>query len=139
MKNWLALIGTLMVIVVTVFVAAGKASHRHMESLSCGESLLSIGYATRLWAADHDGRLPAEFQSASNQLRSPQILICPGDHARQPAVSWASWTTNQCSYEIVSPGLTVTNRKNIFIRCKIHEFVVYADGSVFDGLRQITR
>jgi hypothetical protein len=140
MKNWLILIGTLFAAVVTIFVFASRMSHRHMQSIQCGDSMIGIGYAARLWAAEHQDRLPPDFRSMAAELRSPQLLICPGDDTgRQPALTWASLTPGHSSYEMVNGNLSVTNGRTLYIRCQVHGYSLMANGTVFDGARKITR
>ena len=46
--------------------------------------------------------------------------------------NWATFTANNCSYEIVAPGIYKTNTNVVFLRCKIHGYVGYSDGRVLD-------
>jgi hypothetical protein len=131
---------SLVVAVVLVGIAiAFPALKRHEESVQCGNYMASIGCAARLWAEDHDGYLPRDLLSMSNELATPKILICPGDHTRQAATSWATFSTNTSSYEIVTFGLRDGDTNGVFMRCKIHGHLGYADGTVFDGTRRRTK
>jgi hypothetical protein len=111
---------------------------KHVESVNCGNYMASIGIAVRIWSDDHTNCLPVDFLSMSNELCTPKILICPGDHARRAAPDWASFTLTNCSYQIVTPGAT-WNNSNVFFRCQIHSHLGYADGTVFDGTRRRTK
>jgi len=68
----------------------------------------------------------------TNELSWPKILFCPADHLHQPMTNWATFTANNCSYEIVAPGIYKTNTNVVFLRCKIHGYVGYSDGRVLD-------
>ena len=140
MKKRVAIISVavLLVIIVGILFAAAAAK-RKAESVQCGNYMVSIGFAARLWAEDHDGHLPSDFLSMSNELATTKILVCPGDHSRQPAASWSVFTPADSSYEIVTPGLKDGDTNGLFLRCKIHGHIGYADGTVFDGVRRRTK
>lgn len=110
------------------------------ESMSCGNYMCSIGFGARLWAEDRDNTLPRDLLSLSNELATPKLLICPGDHSRISAANWASFTDATSSYEIVNPGLSKSDTNRVFLRCKVHhDHLGYADGTVFDGVARRTK
>jgi hypothetical protein len=111
-------------------VALNRAKER-AGSIGCGNYLTSIGYAARLWSNDHGDQFPPDLLSMSNEVVTPKIYVCPGDRSRQPAASWASFTPEQSSFEVVTPSLREGDTNRVFVRCKIHGSVVYGDGSVF--------
>jgi hypothetical protein len=98
--------------------------------------MVSIGFAARLWADDHEDQLPSDFLSMSNELIITKILICPGDHLRLKAGNWTAFTSENSSYEIVTPGLRDSDTNGVFLRCKVHGNLGFADGTVFDGARR---
>jgi hypothetical protein len=121
------------VILATVAVGA-VALHRAKERagfIGCGNYLVSIGCAARLWANDNGDRLPPDLISMSNEVITPKILVCPGDRSRQPAASWASFTPEQSSFQVVTPSLRDGDTNRVFLRCKIHGSILYGEGSVF--------
>ena len=75
----------------------------------------------------------------SNELSNAKILICPSDHSRQPATSWASFTSNNCSYEIVAPGMRQSDTNTVFLHCKIHGYVGFADDRLLDASGKLIR
>jgi len=109
------------------------AAKRRANAVSCGNYMCSIGCAARIWAGDHDGYWPSDLLSMSNELSTTKILICPGDDSRKPG-PWATFNPTQSSYEIVTPHLRDGDTNGVFLRCKIHGYLGYADGSVFDGV-----
>jgi len=129
-------------ILIAIVVAVGLATpmvKRKAESISCGNFMSSIGCAARFWAGDNDGYLPSDLLSISNELITTKILICPGDHARQAAHRWDLFTLANSSYEIVTPNLLDGDTNGVFLRCKIHGHIGYADATVFDGIRRRTK
>jgi hypothetical protein len=74
----------------------------------------------------------------SKELNVPKILVCPGDHTRKPAPSWAAFAPTNSSYELVAPGLPMDSpdTNTVILRCKSHGSVACADGSVFDGTQR---
>ncbi len=131
----LVLAVTFAAVIVGIALAAPSAK-RKAEEVQCGNYMASIGCAARLWAQDHQGRLPSDLALMSNELNATKILVCPGDHSRPPAASWASVTPANSSYEIVTPGLPESDTSGVFLRCKIHGHLGYADATVFDGVRR---
>jgi hypothetical protein len=107
------------------------AARQHADSMVCINNLKQIGVAARIWANEYGtDKLPSDLISISNQLVTPNILICRADHSRVAATNWAVFTTNSTSYEILAPGLRDGDREIAYIRCKIHNYVVFGDGSV---------
>src|SRR5437867_9258027 len=113
------------------FLVARVRAKQRAELLGCGNYMVAIGFAARVWANDNRDRFPPDLLSMSNEVISPKILICPGDHSRKPSASWASFTPEQSSFEMVTPSLRDGDTNAVFLRCKIHGSVGYADGSVF--------
>jgi hypothetical protein len=109
------------------------------ESINCGNQMSSIGCGARIWAGDNSNRLADNFLVMSNELATPKVLICPSDEIRKPANSWAEFTTNNCSYEILRPGMDAVDLTNAYFRCPIHGHLGFADGTVFDGKRRRTK
>jgi hypothetical protein len=138
-KRCIIISTAVLVLVIATMVLVAPLAKQKAESISCGNYMASIGCVARLWAEKHDGHLPSSLLSMSNQLVTPAILICPGDHSRKPAANWASFTAADSSYEIVTPGLQDGDTIGVFLRCKIHGHLGYADATVFDGVRRRTK
>jgi len=138
-KRGIFILAVALVVVAAAFVLIARSARQKVESVQCGNYMSSIGCAARLWANDHDEHLPLDLLSMSNELNTPKILICPGDHSRQRAANWESFTSAQSSYEIVIPGLKDGDTNGVFLRCKVHGHLGYADSTVFDGVRRRTK
>lgn len=127
-------------LVAAVTIVGISALKQHNELVNCGNQMQSILLeAAMLWPDDHDGHLPTNFISMSNELIIPQILVCPADRSRHPAASWSTFSADNCSYEIVTPGLSKSDTNRVFLRCKIHGYTGYADDRLLDAAGKIVR
>jgi hypothetical protein len=113
--------------------AAKRVAHRRAESIACGNYMVSIMFAARLWASDHGEELPPKLLMMSNELNSPKILHCPGDHKRQRVGGWLEFTDADSSYEILTASTPDGYTNAAYLRCRVHRHLGYADGTVFDG------
>jgi type II secretory pathway pseudopilin PulG len=108
--------------------AKGKA-----QTIMCVNNMKQIGLALRIYSGDNNDKLPADLLVMTNELGSPMILFCPADpiHTRPMSSSWWGLTTNNISYEYLTPGAYESNVVNsIVLRCPIHGNVCLGDGSV---------
>ena len=133
-----ALLGVFLVGFVLLAISKPKLK-RWSESVSCGNYMSSIGCAAQIWAGDNGNHLADNFLVMSNELCTPKIMICPGDKIRKPAENWATFTTNNCSYEILRPGMPDDDFSNVYFRCTIHGHLGFADGTVYDGKQRRTK
>lgn len=125
------------ILFITVFaVFVNPRAKRHAASLNCASGICSMCLGARQWAEDNEGQLPTDFVCISNEINTTKILVCAADHKRRPATSWASFTSENCSYELLAPGLPATNSNTAILRCTVHGHVGYLDGTVFDGVRR---
>ncbi|HWN93788.1 MAG TPA: DUF4190 domain-containing protein [Methylomirabilota bacterium] len=112
--------------------ALAKAKSR-AQTISCVNNMKQIGLAARLWSGDHTNTFPPDFQSMSNELFTPKILVCPGDK-KTKVEDWASFDENQnATYEYVSPNTKEDAPETVLFRCPIHGNTTLADGSVQQG------
>lgn len=119
-------------ILLAIVAALAPWLKRHSEAVQCGNDMVSICFAAQRWAFEHDGQFPADFSFLSNF--SPKVLVCPGDTTHKIAKDWASFDPAlNSSYEIVHKDLRISNPDGVYLRCKIHHHVGYADDTVFDG------
>jgi Domain of unknown function (DUF4190) len=110
--------------------AKGKA-----QQIKCANNMNQIGLAARIWATDHDGKFPPDFISMSNELSSPNILVCPSDRLTSTAINWAQFGPNNVSYDYLAPGHDEKSerpRMAVF-ECPFHGNVGLGDGSVQEG------
>jgi hypothetical protein len=132
-RRWMIIL-CLVAAAVVVVVAYGPAARRHAEAINCGNQAHVILFAACYeWANEHGGYMPTNLVSMSNELITPKLLVCPGDHDRHAATDWASVTANSNSYEIVTPGLRFGQSNAVFLRCKIHGYAGYANDVLRDA------
>jgi hypothetical protein len=122
-----------------VFVLWQSQIKRRAQSTLCGNYMSSISMGAMWWAQDHDGRMASNFLVMSNEINAPKLLVCPSDSVRHWASNWASFSSANCSYEIISPGMDVTNTQTVYFRCLIHGHLGYTDGTVYDGRQRRTK
>ena len=109
------------------FFAQQKAK---AESVRCINNLKQVGLAGRLWAQDNGDNYPPDFLSMTNELSTWKILQCPSDKSRT-VTSWSYVASGNISYQMISPGINVTNfHAVVFALCPIHGHVCLIDGSV---------
>jgi hypothetical protein len=99
----------------------------------CVANLKEIGQAARIVSEDNKYRFPDSFLQMSNELRNPNVLICPADPARRGGAR--GWNETNISYEFLEPGIQETpdTMGRIVFRCPIHGHVVTVDGAVRAG------
>ncbi len=120
---------------ITLLVANLPASKRRAESLGCASSVTSICLAAHIWADEHGGFMPTNILCMSDEIGTPKILSCvPARRAR--TANWADFRPENCTHEILAPGMSVDDTNTAFLRCTIHGHLGYTDTTVFDGVRR---
>ena len=128
------------VLVVVLVIIARPGLKRHIESVKCSDQMhVILEVSTLMWPDDHEGHLPSDFLSMSNELMMTKILVCPADHSRHPAENWSSFSADHCSYEIVTRGLRKADTTNVFLRCRFHGYTGYADDRLLDASGKLVR
>lgn len=122
-----------LVIGAVAFVRLARADQLRAQSLNCASSVTSICFAGRMWAEDHDGRFPTNFICLSNEVPTPMLFSCLP--ARRVS-DWSAFKPENCTYEIVVPGVPESATNTAFLRCTIHGHLGYPDMTVFDGVRR---
>jgi hypothetical protein len=133
------LIGSLVVVVSFVVGRSIVLARDKARAKTCGSQMISIGLAARLWAGDNNDYCPSNLALLSSEIGTLKVLLWPSDRSRSSIASWESLASDNSSYEIVTKGLRVDEPNKIFLRCKIHGFVGYANGRAFDGKREIRK
>jgi hypothetical protein len=109
--------------------ALAKAKEK-AERIACMNNLKQLGLSVRTWAIDNGDISPPNLLEMTDEMSTPKILVCPGDHGREAAKGWATYTSANCSYEYLAPSAPETEPNRVLFRCPIHGHVCLSDGSV---------
>ena len=109
---------------------------KRAESRLCASAVTSICLAAKCWALDHGGVMPTDFLSMSNEVSTPKVLFCLESRRRAVSSAWSEFNPASCTYKIVAPGMHMEETNRVYLRCKIHGHLGYADTTVFDGTRR---
>ena len=113
--------------------ALAQAKER-AERIACINNMKQLALASRIWAVDHGDVSPPDILTMSNEVHTPKILVCPGDHSREPAKDWAAYTPAQCSYDYLAASAPDIEPQRVAFRCPVHGNVALCDGSVQGGV-----
>ena len=86
-------------------------------SIQCVNNLKQLGLAARMWADDHNNIYPTNVQQTATYLKTPSVLVCPADTAREAATNWASFTSANCSYQYMAPGGSYRDVQRVLFIC----------------------
>ena len=132
----LGYVGSVLIFAVAILAglllpALAKAKQR-AQSVQCTSNMKQIGLAVRMWSADNNGRLPADFLSLSNQLMNPAILVCPGDKGKEHAESFSDIDPlSNVTYEFLAGGAKESEVESMpIMSCPVHGHTGMGDGSV---------
>ena len=88
-------------------------------------------------AVDKDGFDRNAFlylRTMTDELKAPQLLICPQDRSKKIATNWASLQIDNITYRFRSgPNVTETNGNEVLAVCPIDGNTLYCDGHVEEG------
>jgi hypothetical protein len=140
MLDVLAIIAAVLVVAAVVLPAIAKSRARHRGgTISCANNLKQIALSFRVWAVDHDGKLPMQlstndggtkelvangalfphFVAVSNELSTPKILRCWWDEERRAIATFAALKDTNISYFLVLdaepaiPGMWLVGDRNL--------------------------
>src|SRR2546425_3126567 len=116
--------GVVLSLVVICFAIAAPAAKRRAESRGCASSVVSICLAAKVWGEDHGGFMPTNFTCFSDELSTPKILSCLVSR-RAASSDWSAFRPENCTYEIIAPGIRVAETNEPFLRCTIHGHLGY--------------
>jgi hypothetical protein len=138
--------------------AISKAKLHSPPQLSdCQNNLRQIGLAFKVWALDHNDQYPfnlstnsggtlelcavgpdgfdknavAHFVIISNELSSPNFLVCPNDTSKHPAPHFQTLRPVNVSYQLRT-GTNVNSERpeQVLAVCPVHGNQLFCDGNV---------
>lgn len=85
----------------------------------CGENLRALAAASLHYATNHNGHLPSRLIDLKEELRDPNLLICP-ESTNHFKSDWSDFDEQKSSYRIYKPvpRLGISAR---YISCNIHK------------------
>lgn len=101
----------------SVLGASVLAAQKKGQSVVCVNNLKHLGLAARIWAREHVNTLPANFL---------ELKPAPGGGNLQ----FKCPSGENLDYQILSPSASTAEPSRVYARCKFHNLVVLADGSV---------
>ena len=121
-----------LIVLLLMIAPAMRGTKGKSPRVKCTGNLKQIALAYFLWANDNAEGLPMEVPTAkggireaalagdllsvirvaSNHMRTPMILICPGEKKRKPAETFASLTTANICY-FLNANAALTNQNHI--------------------------
>lgn len=134
-----------------------------IQHATCTNNLLEIGMAFKIWSLDNRGKYPfnvstndggtlemcaagkdgfdsnapLHFQVTSNEMPSPNFLVCPADRSKKAAGDFLSLRAGNITYRLRSgPNINPTNTSEILAVCPIDGNTLYCDGTVKEGKRR---
>jgi hypothetical protein len=120
-------------------------------------NLKQIGVAFRIWEGEHNDQFPFNLSQTnggtlelchpdsrgfeqnpvptlmvmSNELSTPNILVCPNDPAKHVAANFASLTADNFSYQLrTGPDINDRHPQEVLMVDPINGLVLRCDGSV---------
>lgn len=93
------------------------------RDIQCGSNLKQIAFAAKMFALDHDDRLPSRLGDIQQLIVSPQVLACPKDsrNAIHKATSWSQVDFAKSNYELLHPGAAYDDESGVMlVKCRTH-------------------
>ena len=134
-------------------------AEKEAQHISCVNNLKQIGLAFRIWAGDNGDQFPCNvstnaggtrelcrtgtdgfdvntfrhFQTLSNELATPILLVCPKDKTKRVATNWSSVGAENVSYRLrFGPSLSDNHPNEVLAVCPVDGNILYCDGHVTD-------
>lgn len=134
-----------------------------LDNERCLVNMRTVSGAFASWQINHDGHLPfnlstnaggtkelckadgagldmnpaVHFQVMSNELVHTRFLVCPADHSRRAAQTFAELTSNNVSYQLRPSAKADSNDPDgALVVCPIHAHVIYSGGEIKTNQQQ---
>jgi len=127
-RRVLMYVGLTCLLVIVGVACALRSLRRRAKSLTCIDNLHEIVYQGKQWATARDGLFPTNFMFLSDVWDLSFALCCPSDPQRQ-LIRQTPFLQERSSYELITPGVASSDTNTVFVRCKIHGYVAYPDGT----------
>jgi len=139
---------------------AKRGAEQFGERTSCQNNMRQVGLAFKVWALEHNDRFPfnvstnsggtlelctpgddgfeknalAHFRVISNELGTPNLLVCPNDSSKQAASSFSDLQPGNITYQLrTGKDVDSENPQEVLAVCPIHGNKLFCDGNVRKG------
>ena len=119
-----------------MFIPAFAKAKQRAQSITCVNNMRQVVLAARIVSMDKEDIFPSDFQSMTNELDSPRVLVCPTKKTMPKTTTWSGFDWNDVTYEMVTPGANGKEADVVFIRCPIHGHTAKVDGSVIQNRKK---
>jgi hypothetical protein len=108
-----------------------EQAKQRASAIHCVDNLRRIVSAASFWALDNADQYPAALEAFTFELGDVSVLFCPADGSFSSPTNWTDLNWARISYEWV-PLPDWSNPTQVCGRCKIHNNVAWAEGSVHE-------
>ena len=132
-------------------------TRRMPQRTGCQYNLRQIGLAFKVWALEHNDQFPfnvstnsggtlelctrgndgfeqnplPHFLLISNELTTPEFLVCPNDRGKHAASDFASLGLVNVTYRLrTGTNVNADNPQEVLLFCPVHGNALYCDGNV---------
>ena len=132
----LALSVVMVPILAGMFIPAFAKAKQRAQSIMCVNNMKQITLAARMVSMDKNDVFPSDFQSMTNELGSPRVLVCPTKKEIPATITWSSFNWSDVTYEMLAPGAKGNEGETVYLRCPIHGHTANVDGSVIQNRKK---
>ena len=95
---------------------------RTLQAEQCVQDMDAISNAIGEWTVAHSLHLPPDFHVLTNELPSPEVLVCPADQSHVAAHDWDHWTATNVTYEFRIGAGGPNAHPTAGLICPIHHY-----------------
>lgn len=93
-----------------------------LRAEQCIQDMNAVSNAIAEWILAHSLQLPPDFGVLTNELPSPEVLVCPADQSHVAAHDWDHWTATNVTYEFRTESGGPNAHPTAELICPIHHY-----------------